>query len=52
MLCVSKVAARPANKRPQQWDIVAVAPWTDAGAIDQSRVASGKRQRKSVLLNS
>lgn len=43
---------RPAKKRPpQQWDIVTVAPWTDGGAIDQSRVVSGKRQRKSVLTN-
>jgi hypothetical protein len=48
-----EVAVRPAKKRPpQQWDMVVVAPWTDASAIDQSRVVSGKRQRKSVLGNS
>ena len=45
-----EVAVRPANKRPQrQWDMVVVAPWTDGGAIDQSHVLSGKRQRKNVL---
>jgi hypothetical protein len=48
-----EVAVRPAKKRPpQQWDMIVVAPWTDASAIDQSRVVSGKRQRKSVLGNS
>ena len=39
------------NKRPRKWDIIAVAPWTDAGAVDESHVISGKRQRRSVRDN-
>ena len=26
------------NKRPRQWDIIAVASWTEAGAVDGSHV--------------
>ena len=40
------------KKRLQSLDIVQVAPWTDAGAIDESHVTAGKSQRKSVSTKS
>ena len=46
--CMSSVPPRQKKIRPQSWDIVHVAPWTDAGAIDESHVIAGKRQRKSI----
>ena len=46
--CMSSVPPRQKKSRPQSWDIVHVAPWTDAGAIDESHVIAGKRQRKSI----
>ena len=43
------IAAPPLqNKGPLKWDIIAVAPWTDAGAVDENHVISSKRQRKNV----
>ena len=50
---MSSVPPRQKESRPQSWDIVQVAPWTDAGAIDESHVIAGKRQLnfRSHLIN-
>ena len=42
------VAPRRKRSRSKNFEIVTVAPWTDSGAVDTSKIIQGKRQRKEV----
>jgi len=42
------VAPRKKRTRPKEYELITVQPWTDGGAVDQSKIVTGKRQRKGV----